>query len=164
MGDEKDLKRRKKHFGKNTKPLAQTPKLIDSIKQTLREPIWAVLAISAVFAGIVESLCEDWTEIGEAISVIVMTLFLIAVTAFADLVKDKKFVELQSHIKDEFVPVIRGKQGSTNSISVWELVVGDVIILEAGSLVPADCLLLEGTELSVSQNDNEEGFSKDSQA
>ena len=103
-----------------------------------------------MFAGVVESLSEDWTELFEAISVIVMTLFLIAVTAFADLIKDKKFVELQSYIKDEVVPVIRGKQGSTNSISVWDLVVGDVIILEAGSLVPADCLLLESVDLTVS--------------
>lgn len=52
-------------------------------------------------------------------------------------------------IKEEDVAVIRGKQGSTNSISVWDLVVGDVIILEAGSKIPADCLLLEASELEV---------------
>lgn len=59
-------------------------------------------------------------------------------------------------ILDETVPVIRGKQGSTNNISVWDLVVGDVIILEAGSKVPADCLVLEASELKVSGPDDDD--------
>lgn len=32
-------------------------------------------------------------------------------------------------IKEEKVPVIRGKLGATQSISVWDIVVGDVVIL-----------------------------------
>jgi len=58
-------------------------------------------------------------------------------------------------IKEEDVAVIRGKQGSTNSISVWDLVVGDVIILEAGSKIPADCLLLEASELEVGPSEED---------
>jgi len=58
---------------------------------------------------------------------------------------------LQSLIKDESIPVIRGKQGSSQSVSVWNLVVGDVILLETGARVPADCLLIEGADLRVSE-------------
>ena len=81
-------------FGYNSKPLAKAPKLMDSIKQTLREPIWVVLAGSAVFAGIVEAIALGWRNIGQAISILIMTFFLVAITALADLIKDKRFIEL----------------------------------------------------------------------
>ena len=61
---------------------------------------------------------------------------------------------MQSLIKDENIPVIRGKQGSSQSVSVWSLVVGDVILLETGARVPADCLLIEGADLRVSRDES----------
>jgi len=69
-----------------------------------------VLAASALVAGLIEAF--SWKGISNligAISVILMTLFLVAVTSYADLIKDKRFIKLQSLIQDEFVPVIRGK-------------------------------------------------------
>jgi len=57
-------------------------------------------------------------------------------------------------IKDESIPVIRGKQGSSQSVSVWSLVVGDVILLETGARVPADCLLIEGADLRVTRDES----------
>jgi len=35
-------------------------------------------------------------------------------------------------IKEENIPVVRGKNGATQSISVWDIVVGDVLLLETG--------------------------------
>jgi magnesium-transporting ATPase (P-type) len=58
-------------------------------------------------------------------------------------------VALQGAILEENVTVIRGKLGSTFTSSVWNLVVGDVILLETGSRVPADCLILESIDLKV---------------
>jgi len=52
-------------------------------------------------------------------------------------------------IKDEIIAVIRGRVGATQSISVWDLVVGDVILIETGARVPADCLVIESSELQV---------------
>ena len=64
-------------------------------------------------------------------------------------------------IKDENIPVIRGKQGSSQSVSVWSLVVGDVILLETGARVPADCLLIEGADLRVSRDESPDETSHD---
>jgi magnesium-transporting ATPase (P-type) len=64
-------------------------------------------------------------------------------------------------IKDENIPVIRGKQGSSQSVSVWSLVVGDVILLETGARVPADCLLIEGADLRVSRDESPDETSYD---
>jgi Ca2+-transporting ATPase len=66
--------------------------------------------------------------------------------------KDKQFVRLQSIIKDEDIAVIRGKYGATQSVNVYKLVVGDIILLEAGSRVPADCIIVEGQDVTIDES------------
>ena len=68
---------------------------------------------------------------------------MIAIIAACDYLKDDKYIELAMNIKEEKVPVIRGKLGATRSISIWDVVVGDVVILDTGASVPADCILIE---------------------
>lgn len=50
---------------------------------------------------------------------------------------------------DEMVPVLRGKFGATQSVSIWDLVAGDVVLLDTGSKIPADCLVIESSDLLV---------------
>lgn len=57
-------------------------------------------------------------------------------------------------IKEETVAVIRGKFGATQSVSVWDLVVGDVVLLETGANIPCDCLVLEAYDLKIAQMDD----------
>ena len=66
--------------------------------------------------------------------------------------KDKQFVKLQSSVKDEEIAVIRGKYGASQSVNIYDLVVGDIILLEAGARIPADCLLVEGQDLSIDES------------
>lgn len=83
----------------------------------------------------------------EGASIIVAVLVIITIVSFADWFKDTRFVDLQGSIQEQSVPVIRGKFGATQTVSVWDLVVGDVILLEAGARVPADCLVIESADL-----------------
>jgi len=71
--------------------------------------------------------------------------------AVADYIKDNKFIELSSNIKEENVPVIRGKLGATQSISIWDVVVGDVVLLETGASVPADCLIIDAQDMQIDE-------------
>lgn len=86
---------------------------------------------------------DAWKEFCEGISIILVSVFLVSIITATDFLKDKKYIELSTNIKEEKVPVIRGKLGATQSISVWEVVVGDVVILETGTMVPADCLIID---------------------
>ena len=56
-----------------------------------------------------------------------------------------------SLVKDEDITVVRGKHGYTATVNVFDLVVGDIIMLETGSRVPADCILVEGTDVRVDE-------------
>ena len=45
----------------------------------------------------------------------------------------------------------RGNDGSTTTIPFQELLVGDVIQVEAGMKIPADCVLLTGTDVTADE-------------
>lgn len=149
VGDEKDLKRRRKVFGTNIKPTPPNANIIESIKQTLQEVLWLIIGGTALLSCLCCFFIGKFQEGVEGLSIIVMSLVLIAITSVADYVKDKKFIELSNHVMEEKIPVIRGKLGATQSISVWDIVVGDVILLNTGEMVPADCLIIDSFELKV---------------
>lgn len=157
IGDEKDLRRRKQVFGRNVKPLAQQATFIESIKQTAQDRVWWVATGSAAVATIGNALTWDIEGLGEGLAIIIAIALIIIVTSLADWLKDRRFVELQSYIKDETVPVVRGKFGATQSVNVWDLVVGDIILLETGARVPADCLALEAADLQVNEQPDADG-------
>ena len=128
----------------------------DSFCQTLKQTVFLVLIVSSILVCIAEMYqIGSFTKgIGEGLSIIISAMFLIFVTSYADLAKDKQFVSLQSEILEENITVLRGKLGSTTTQSIWSLVVGDVIILESGCKVPADCIIIESQDLEVDEDNN----------
>jgi len=147
VGDEKDLRRRKAVFGVNTKPIPQEPRLLDSLRQTCSDRLWWGVGASAAASALCGGIAYGVAGLVEGASTVGAAVLIIAVSSFADWVKDKRYVDLQSLIQEESVAVIRGKFGATQSVSVWELVVGDVVLLEAGARLPADCLVIESADL-----------------
>ena len=64
---------------------------------------------------------------------------------------DSRFLNLQKWFNQDSLPVIRGKFSVTQTVSVFDLVVGDVVILKAGNIVPADCVIIECNDLLVNE-------------
>lgn len=85
-----------------------------------------------------------------------MTIYFAVVFAgliqtFCDWGKEKQFLRLQKEIMNEKVDVLRGQYGTSQTIFVKDLVVGDVVLLKQGDRVPADCLLIEEMDMKVDQ-------------
>ena len=110
------------------------------------------LAIAAFFTCITGTISSGWEGAIQGISIYVAIILIVGITSLNDWVKDKNFVKLQSELKDENVAVIRGKHGATQTINVFDLVVGDIILLETGARIPADSLLIEGQDLTVDES------------
>lgn len=102
-------------------------------------------------SGICGAAAHGAKGLVEGISIIIAGVLMMLILTWSDLVKDKRFVSLQSLIKEESIPVLRGKFGATHSRSVWDLVVGDVVLLSAGDRIPADCLVLESSDFQVEE-------------
>lgn len=129
------------------------PKLIDSIKESLDNRILLALAVAAFFTMIAGMIAEGaawgWAK---GFSIYIAILVIVSISSLNDWIKDKNFVRLQSKVKNENIAVIRGKQGTTQSVNIYKLMVGDVILLETGCRVPADCILVESTDLTVDES------------
>lgn len=117
----------------------------------MMDKTWWVMGATALLSGICGWAAHGSKGLVQGISIIVAGLLMISIMAYADLVKDKRFVALQSIIKEGTIPVIRGKFGATHSRSIWELVVGDVIHLTSGDRIPADSLIIESSDLLVEE-------------
>jgi Ca2+-transporting ATPase len=151
MGDKRDLQRRANYFGPNTKPAARVPTLGDSIKEAFKDYILLVIAICAAFSIIFGMIYDPKTGWVEGVAIIAVLAIMIIITSLNDWFKDKRFVELASASKDAKLPVFRGKRGQMQTVDMWKMVVGDVVILNAGNIVPADCILIKGERFSVTE-------------
>ena len=55
---------------------------------------------------------------------------------------------MKKELLSEEVSVVRGQYGLSQPCEVADLVVGDVVLVETGMRVPADCLLLDGMDIT----------------
>lgn len=110
------------------------------IKQ-FRSPLILVLIIAAV----ISALLVDWLD-----SVIILTIvFASTIISFRQEQSARKAVEeLRARISIKCTVL---RDGKATEISAVEMVPGDVILLSAGSLVPADGRIIESTDLFVNE-------------
>ena len=78
-------------------------------------------------------------------------LFAAVVASLCDYAKQKQFLNLSAEIEKQEVSVLRGQYGTSQSVFVHNLCVGDILLLEAGDKVPADCLLIREMDMYVDQ-------------
>jgi Ca2+-transporting ATPase len=105
-----------------------------------------VLMVSAAISGYLA-----WQE-GEAMTdmyVILIIVVMNGVLGFVQEYRAEKAVEALKAMVSPRVLVLRA--GKENSIDSKDLVPGDVVLLEAGSRVPADCRLIEAANLEVDE-------------
>ena len=138
-------------YGKNSKPRKQPAPFWDSLKDSINDKIIllvGIFAILSIIPGMVVEPSNGWIE---GVFILVGLLIQVLIASWNDYSKDNKFVELQSMNREEDVPVLRGKKGSMQTVSVWNLVVGDIITMQPGDKVPADCLVISSANLNVTE-------------
>lgn len=73
------------------------------------------------------------------------------IQTFCDWGKEKQFLRLRAEVMNEKCVVLRGQYGTSQTVYVKDLVVGDVVIFDQGDRVPADCMLIEEMDMKVDQ-------------
>jgi len=88
----------------------------------------------------------------EVLSIYAGLLLSAAVAAGCDLLKERQKLAIMDEINNQKVIVYRGSRGNSTAIAIRDLVVGDVVDLNQGDRVPADCILLEEMSMAVDQS------------
>ena len=139
-------------FNDNRLPTKQSLSIWKLFWNAFNDRVLIILTIAAIISlalGIYEAIGQtpapgegpslDWVE-GVAIEVAVVIVVL--VTGLNDYRREKQFVALNEKKEDRQVKAIRS--GKSVLISVFDVMVGDILHLESGDLIPADGVLING--------------------
>ena len=143
---------RKGVFNDNRLPDKKSLSIWKLFWNAFNDRVLIILTIAAVVSlalGVYEAVGQepapgegqslDWVE-GLAIEVAVVIVVL--VTGLTDYRREKQFVALNAKKEDRQVKAIRS--GKSILISIFDVMVGDVLHLESGDSIPADGILVSG--------------------
>ncbi|CAI4219882.1 unnamed protein product [Parascedosporium putredinis] len=85
---------------------------------------------------------EPRVEWVEGVAIIAAIVIVVVVGSLNDYSKERQFARLNRKKQDRLVKAVRS--GKTQEISVFDILVGDVLHLEPGDLVPVDGILIQG--------------------
>merc|ERR1711970_1468025 len=95
-----------------------------------------------------EESSHDWIE---GLAILLAVVIVVLVTAFNDWSKEKQFRGLQDRIEGEQTfTVIRNS--TMTQVQVGEIVVGDILLVKYGDLLPADGLVIQSNDLKVDES------------
>ncbi|KAL7083673.1 hypothetical protein ACP275_14G177400 [Erythranthe tilingii] len=110
-----------------------------------------MLMVCAVISIGVGIATEGWPKgMYDGIGIILSILLVVLVTAISDYKQSLQFRDLDKEKKNISVHVTRN--GSRKKVSIYELVVGDIVNLSIGDQVPADGLYISGYSLSIDES------------
>lgn len=105
-------------------------------------------AIASLVLGIMShGLKSGWLE---GVSIILAVTIISAVTAGNEYMKDKQFRKLNEVASRKNVNVIR--KGEIINMSVYELLVGDVVQVETGEIISVDGIIFNGNKMSTDES------------
>ncbi|KAJ4911187.1 plasma membrane-type protein [Raphanus sativus] len=150
-GDDDDLLKRKTIYGSNTYPRKKGKgflRFLWDACQDLTLIILMVAAVASLALGIkTEGIKEGWYDGG---SIAFAVILVVVVTAVSDFKQSLQFQNLNDEKRNIHLEVVRG--GRRVEVSIYDLVVGDVIPLNIGNQVPADGVLIAGHSLALDES------------
>ncbi|CAA2952444.1 calcium-transporting ATPase 11, plasma membrane-type [Olea europaea subsp. europaea] len=119
--------------------------------EALHDLTLIILMVCAVVSIGVGLATEGWPKgMYDGLGIILSILLVVMVTAISDYRQSLQFKELDKEKKKIFVQVIR--DGIRQKVSIYDLVVGDVVHLSIGDQVPADGIFISGYNLLIDQS------------
>jgi len=161
-GEKGDLEHRQDVFGSNTIPPKPPKTFLELVWEALQDVTLIILEVAAIvslalsfYKPPLEEGAEEEeqhnTEWIEGLAILLAVVIVVPVTAFNDWSKEKQFRGLQDRIEGEQTfSVIRNN--TMTQVQVGDIVVGDIISVKYGDLLPADGLVMQSNDLKVDES------------
>ena len=148
---------RKRVFGDNRIPERKPKSFLRLAWIAMQDKLLILLSIAALVSlavGLYQTFgthqTVDRVEWVDGVAIIVAITIVVFVGALNDWQKERQFAKLNKKKEDREVKVIRS--GRTVKISVYDVLVGDVMILEQGDVIPADGIFISGHNVSCDES------------
>ncbi|MBO5773578.1 MAG: HAD-IC family P-type ATPase, partial [Clostridia bacterium] len=143
-----EAKARLEKNGKNALDEAAKRPMILRFFDQFKDLMIIVLLVAAVVSGILSIVQQEYSELIDS----GLILLIVVVNAIIGLVQEgkaEKSLEALKNMNKPFTKVVR--DGNLEKISSEELVVGDLVVLEAGDMVPADMRIIKSSSLQIEE-------------
>jgi P-type Ca2+ transporter type 2C len=111
----------------------------------LWEQMTGIMVIILLVSAVISLFLEEYTDA-------IVILIIVILNALLGFTQEYRAEQAMAALKKMAVPNVRVRRnGHTREISAQGLVPGDIVLLEAGSSVPADCRLIESANLRIQE-------------
>lgn len=118
---------------------------------TLQDLTLIILMVCAVISIGVGIATEGWPKgMYDGLGIILCIFLVVLVTAISDYKQSLQFRDLDKEKRNILVHVTRNR--NRQKVSIYDLVVGDIVHLSIGDQVPADGLFISGYSLSIDES------------
>ncbi|KAJ5975946.1 ATPase P-type K/Mg/Cd/Cu/Zn/Na/Ca/Na/H-transporter [Penicillium waksmanii] len=141
---------RKRIYGDNQLPERKLKTIWELAWIAFNDKVLILLTIAAIVSlavGIPQSVHpadpdEPGVEWVEGLAILIAIIIVVTVGASNDWQKERQFAKLNKKKENRLIKVMRS--GKTVEISIHDILVGDVMYMEAGDLIPVDGILIDG--------------------
>ncbi|KAI1373569.1 calcium-translocating P-type ATPase [Hypoxylon crocopeplum] len=142
---------RKRVYGDNRIPEKKGKSFLQLVWITYNDKVLILLSVAAIVSlavGLYQTFggqhengqpSVEWIE---GVAIIAAIVIVVLVGSLNDWQKERQFARLNRKKQDRAVRVIRA--GKTMELSVYDILVGEVVHLEPGDLIPVDGILIQG--------------------
>jgi Ca2+-transporting ATPase len=148
--DASSIKKRREIFGGNSLPSTPRKSFWQLFVDTFDDATLQILIVAAIVSLVIGIYDNPATGYVEGMAILAACLIVSVVTAINDYQKESQFREL-SDVNDE-IDVIVLRSGKVEKIPVADLVIGDLVCLEAGDSIPCDGVLVNYDGLEVDES------------
>ncbi|XP_075638567.1 calcium-transporting ATPase 4, plasma membrane-type isoform X2 [Castanea sativa] len=147
----KDLPTRQKIYGFNSFTEKPSRTFLMFVWESLHDLTLIILMVCAVVSIGVGIPTEGWPKgLYDGLGIILSIVLVVMVTAISDYKQSLEFKDLDSEKKKIFIQVSR--DGKRQKVSIYDLVVGDIVHLSIGDQVPADGIYISGYSLLIDES------------
>jgi Ca2+-transporting ATPase len=157
-GDKESFADRRRVYGVNRLPERKSKSFLQLAWIALQDHVLILLTIAAIVSlglglyqtfGVThhEGAKVEWVE---GVAIVVAITIVVVVGAANDWQKERQFRKLNQKKEDRLVKVTRS--GKPMSLSIYDVLVGDVMLLEPGDVVPVDGVFVSGHNLSCDES------------
>ena len=140
--------KRQEKYGKNRLKDKQKESIFIKFVKQFNDFMIIILIIASIVSAVISYIQGENDYIDSII--IIAIVILNAIMGVVQEAKAEKSIEALKEMTPTKAKVIRN--GQTSEINAEELVPGDIVILEAGNYVPADCRIIESFNLKIEES------------
>ncbi|OCL09810.1 calcium-translocating P-type ATPase [Glonium stellatum] len=142
---------RKRVFKDNHLPARKVYNIFQLMWATYQDQVLILLTVAAIISlaiglyqtfGTVHTPTNPPVEWIEGVAILAAIVIIVVVGSTNDYQKERQFTKLYKKTHDRTVRVIRS--GTSQEISIFGILVGDVVHLEQGDVIPADGIFIDG--------------------